>query len=98
MDVLCHTPNMARVLIVDDSAFSRNLLMRICQSGGHQVVGRAGNAEQALSMFKTLQPELVTLDYLMPGECGDVILKDMLQHDPAARIIMISGSGDQSIE
>jgi two-component system chemotaxis response regulator CheY len=89
---------MAKILIVDDSAFTRNLLRRVYESGGHEVVGHAGNAKQALTLFKTLHPELVTLDYLMPDKNGEDVLEEMIEHDPNARVIMISGSGDNTVE
>ena len=89
---------MAKILIVDDSAFARNWLGKIVESGGHEVVGRAGDGEQALTLFKSLHPELVILDYLMTGKSGEVVLKEIIQHDPSARVIMISGAGDHTIE
>jgi len=89
---------MAKILIVDDSTFTRNLLRRVYESGGHDVVGHAGNAEQAMTLFKTLHPELVTLDYLMPGKSGEAVLEEMIQYDPNAKVIMISGSGDKTVE
>jgi two-component system chemotaxis response regulator CheY len=89
---------MAKILIVDDSVFTRNLLRRVFESGGHTVVGHAGNGEQAMTLFKTLHPELVTLDYLMPNKNGESVLEEMIQHDPNAKVIMISGSGDNTVE
>ena len=70
----------------------------MAESGGHEVVGCAGNGDQALKLFNSLQPELVILDYLMPDKNGEVVLKELIQHDPSARVIMISGSGDNTIE
>ncbi|MCH7507775.1 MAG: response regulator [Proteobacteria bacterium] len=89
---------MVKILIVDDSAFARNSISMMVESGGHEVVGRAEDGEQALKLFKSLHPELVMLDYLMPGKNGEVVLKEIIQHDPSARVIMISGSGDKTIE
>ena len=89
---------MAKILIVDDSAFARARLKMLFESGGHEVVGGAGDGEQGLKLFKSLHPELVTLDYLMADKNGEVVLKEMIQHDPSAKVIMISGSGDHSIE
>ncbi len=89
---------MAKILIVDDSAFSRNIISMMVESGGHEVVGRAEDGEQALKMFKSLHPELVMLDYLMPNKNGEVVLQEIIQHDPSARVIMISGSGDNTVE
>ncbi len=61
---------MPKILIVDDSAFARNML-RICvEKGGHEVVGLAIDGEQALKLFKSLNPEIVILDYLMPDTDG----------------------------
>jgi len=89
---------MAKTLIVDDSAFARNTLKMNVESGGHEVVGLAGDGEQALKLFKSLLPELVILDYLMPDKNGIEVLKEIVQNDPNARVIMISGSGDHALE
>lgn len=89
---------MAKVLIVDDSAFARNVLGRIIEQGGHEVIGRAKDGDSAVELFKHLQPELVTLDYLMTGKNGEAILEEIIEADPKARVVMISGSGDHSIE
>jgi len=89
---------MAKILIVDDSAFARNSLSMMVENGGHDVVGRAEGSEQALKLFKSLHPELVMLDYLMPDKNGEVVLKEMIQDDANARVIIISGSADHTIE
>lgn len=89
---------MAKILIVDDSAFTRARLKMMCESGGHEVVGLAQDGEEGLKLFKSLKPEVVTLDYLMADKDGEQVLKEILQHDPGARVIMISGSGDHTVE
>ena len=89
---------MAKVLIVDDSAFARNVLGRIIEQGGHEVIGRAKDGESAVELFKSLHPELVTLDYLMKGKNGETILEEIIEADPAAKVVMISGSGDYTVE
>ena len=89
---------MAKILIVDDSAFARNVLGRIIEEGGHEVIGRAKDGDSAVKLFKNLHPELVTLDYLMKGKNGDTILEEIIECDPDARVVMISGSGDYTVE
>ncbi len=89
---------MAKILIVEDSAFTRNLIRMIVEGAGHEVVGLAGDGEQALKLFKSLHPELVILDYLMADKSGEVVLKEIIQHDPSARVIMISGSVEHALE
>ncbi len=88
---------VAKILIVDDSAFTRNLIGRILQRGGHEVIGAASDGYEALDLFKSLRPELVTLDYLMPDMSGEAVLGEIMDLDPKARVIMISGSGDHTV-
>ncbi|MEJ8566509.1 response regulator [Elongatibacter sediminis] len=89
---------MASILIVDDSAFARSSLQIIVEGGGHKVIGRASNGEEAVDLFNELKPELVTLDFLMAGETGDQVLERLLDITPDARVIMISGMGDPAIQ
>ncbi|MBT8069683.1 MAG: response regulator [Gammaproteobacteria bacterium] len=89
---------MAKVLIVDDSAFTRHLLGVIVKMGGHEVIGTAEDGKQGLQMFKTLRPDLVTLDWLMPSKSGEAVLKKIIQMDPEAKVIMITGWANSSIE
>ena len=89
---------MAKILIVDDSAFARNVLGLIIEKGGHEIIGRAADGKSGLEMFKNLHPEIVTLDFLMEGKNGETVLKEIIKHDPSAKVIMISGSGDHSVE
>jgi two-component system chemotaxis response regulator CheY len=88
---------MAKILIVDDSAFARNNLRFMVESGPHEVVGLAADGEQALELFRRLRPELVLLDYLMAGMNGETVLREMIAVDPGARVIMISGSGGHTV-
>ena len=89
---------MAKILIVDDSAFARKVVGMIVESGGHEVIGRACDGESGLEMFRSLEPELVTLDYMMAGKNGEEVLEEMIEHDPSSRVIMIAGSHDQVVQ
>lgn len=53
------------ILVVDDDQFIRELLRRVMEKEGYQVV-EASNGEQALEAYEHLQPHLVMLDALMP--------------------------------
>ena len=70
----------------------------IFERAGHTVVGSAADGEEALVLFDELHPDVVTLDYLMTGKNGVEVLEDIMSHDPDARVIMVSGSGNHSIE
>jgi two-component system chemotaxis response regulator CheY len=87
---------MARVLVVDDAAFMRKMVSDALAQGGHEVVGEAGNGEEAVARFQELSPELTTLDITMPEKDGLEALEEIMALDPQARVIMCSALGQES--
>ena len=87
---------MARVLVVDDAAFMRKLLSDALASGGHEVVGEAGNGTEAVTRWQELRPELTTLDITMPEKDGLAALAEIMAIDPTARIVMCSALGQEA--
>jgi two-component system chemotaxis response regulator CheY len=91
---------MANILIVDDSKFMRKMLSDILTENGHHIVGEAENAKEATELYKILKPDLVTLDIIMPEVEGvDAIsaLKDMINIDPQAKVVMVSAMGQEQV-
>jgi two-component system chemotaxis response regulator CheY len=89
---------MAKILIVDDSPFTRHLLSVIVTKGGHEVIGDAADGREAFEKYKSLRPDIVTLDWMMPSKSGEAVLKKIIQFHPYAKAIMITGWADKSIE
>jgi len=89
---------MVKILIVDDSSFARQRLRLMFEMQGHEVVGLAGDGDEALAQYKKFKPDVVTLDHLMTGKNGEQVLGDLLKFDPDVKVIMVSGSGDHAIE
>jgi two-component system chemotaxis response regulator CheY len=87
---------MARVLVVDDAAFMRKMVSDALVKGGHEVVGEAGNGNEALEQFQALQPDLLTLDITMPEKDGLAALAEIMAADPSARVVMCSALGQES--
>ena len=87
---------MARVLVVDDAAFMRKVVSDALASGGHEVVGEAGNGNEAVQRYQELHPELTTLDITMPEKDGLAALAEIISIDPAARVLMCSALGQES--
>ena len=61
------------VLVIDDDAAVRDLMARFLGKEGFRVVG-AGGGEEGLHLARTLQPDVITLDVLMPGMDGWSVL------------------------
>ena len=86
---------MARVLVVDDAAFMRKVVSDALTSGGHEVVGEAGNGNEAVQRYQELHPELTTLDITMPEKDGLQALSEIMSIDPSAKVIMCSALGQE---
>jgi two-component system, chemotaxis family, chemotaxis protein CheY len=82
-----------RTLIVDDSPVARRVLKHRFESKGFEVVGEAANATEGLEMFRSLQPQLVTMDLLMPT-VDEVDSKSLFQsirkEGPEVAVVVIS--------
>ena len=79
-----------RVLVVDDSFFMRTLVSDMLNSDPDiKVVGVSKDGNDALEKLKTLRPDVITLDYLMPGLSGLRTLKRIMREHPTP-VIMLS--------
>ena len=87
---------MARVLVVDDAAFMRKMVSDVLLGGGHEVVGEAGDGVEAVERYLELRPEVTTLDITMPEKDGLSALREIIEHDPTARVVMCSALGQES--
>jgi PAS domain S-box-containing protein len=90
-----HAPT---VLVVDDDPTARELLRRHLQRGGY-AVRIAASGEEAMQLARTLQPDVVTLDALMPQMDGWAVLSAMKEDAALAEIpvIMVTIVDNQSI-
>jgi two-component system chemotaxis response regulator CheY len=86
-----------RVLIVDDAAFMRMMIKNILTKNGYDVVAEAENGQIAVEMYKDFKPDLVTMDITMPEMNGIEGVKEILNIDPHANVIMCSAMGQQSM-
>src|SRR4051794_9205844 len=60
---------MRRILIVDDAPMSRNAMARLLQQEGYETA-LAANGAEALAKLKSLKPDLIVLDHMMPEVDG----------------------------
>jgi two-component system chemotaxis response regulator CheY len=89
--------NMSKVLIVDDTAFMRKLLKSILFGAGFDIAGEAENGKQAIEQYKSLKPDIVTMDVVMPEMTGIDALKQIKSIDKDAKIVMCTAVGQEKI-
>ena len=88
-----------RVLVVDDAMFMRSMIKDILHNAGgrYEVVGEASNGREAIAKYRELQPELVTMDIVMPQMDGIEATREILKIAPAAVIVICSAMGQEAL-
>ena len=84
-----------RVMIVDDAQFMRMVIKDIVVKMGLEVVGEAGNGEEAIKAYDLYRPELVTMDITMPNMDGISCIEVLMNKNPQLRILVISALADK---
>ena len=85
------------VLICDDAVFMRTMLSDILTQAGFAVIGQAQTGSEAVAKYKELQPDLVTMDIVMPDMGGIDAVRAIVSEFPDAKILMCSAMGQQSL-
>ncbi len=84
-------------MIADDSDAIRLVLKDILSIGMHTVVAEAVNGDEAVELFFKISPDLLLLDLAMPKKDGLSVLKEIMEKNPKAKIVLITASDDQKI-
>jgi two-component system chemotaxis response regulator CheY len=86
-----------KILIVDDAAFMRMMIRDILEKNSYEVAGEAENGETAVRLYKDLKPDAVLMDITMPKMDGIEAVKEIINMDKNAKIIMCSAIGQHSM-
>ena len=84
-----------RILVVDDAAFMRRRLREILQGAGYAVAAEGQDGIEALELYETHRPDLVTLDVVMPRMTGVEALQELRRRHPEARVVVCSSISDE---
>ena len=91
---------MAKIMIVDDAAFMRQMLAKILVAEGFEICVEASNAKEAVEKYKRFKPDLVTMDIIMPmmEELDGIgAVREIIKFDPNAKILIVSAMAQQSL-
>ena len=88
-----------RFLIVDDSELVRRSLRTVLQANPEwEICGEAADGLSAVEMFKELQPDVVILDFQMPGINGIETARRMSMIEPAVPIVLFTQHASADLE
>lgn len=87
---------MAKILLVDDSKTSRKILRGILEENGHQIIGEAVNGADGITKFKELNPDITTMDITMPIMDGLEALRQIMEYEKSAKIVMVTAAGQKT--
>ena len=83
------------VLIVDDHPLTRDALGALLEQHGFDVVGEAGDGEEAIDRAAALRPDIVLLDLTMPGVDGLTALPGVREAAPESEVVVLTASGTE---
>ena len=88
---------MKTVVVVDDSAVMRKLVSTMLSNIGFNVIGEANSGESGVQLYTELRPDIITLDVIMGKISGLDALKQIMEIDKSAQVIMISSMAQKPI-
>lgn len=84
-------------MIVDDAMFMRSILRGIMKDNGYTVVAEAASGIEAMKNLHTYNPDIITLDIILPDANGLDLLESILKLRPQAKVVVCSSIGQEPI-
>jgi len=75
----------------------RTVIKDALSEAGYEIVGQAGNGESAIDMALELEPDVITLDNILPDMLGLDVLNVLKDEELTAKVVMISAVGQESV-
>jgi len=86
-----------RVLVVDDDAILREALCDLLSERGFDVVGEAANGADGVALARERSPDVVLMDFRMPGMNGLEATTLIKAHDPLTQAVVFTAYDDQTL-
>ena len=90
------TEGRVRVMVVDDHPVMRSGLRDVLEASGRfEVVGQAGDGEEAVTMAPELNPQVIVMDVIMPNKNGIDACREIMELLPDTRVMMLTASTEE---
>jgi response regulator NasT len=89
---------MVKVLVVDDTDHVRHMLVDMLQLDGFEVVGDAASGADGVTAAGTAEPDVIVMDYKMPGMDGLTAARAIRESRPGQAIILYTAYLDAELE
>jgi YesN/AraC family two-component response regulator len=86
-----------KIVVVDDSEFSRSLIIKMLKDSGFTIVGEANSAISALQVIKEKKPHVVITDIVMPEVSGIELTENINQNFEDIYVIVISSLSQEHV-
>jgi DNA-binding NarL/FixJ family response regulator len=93
---MSESPDLTRVMVVDDHPMWRDAVERDLVAAGYDVVATAANGREALTRFAATRPRVVVLDLQIPAPNGVEVTAEIVRQDPSVRVLVLSASGEHA--
>jgi len=90
-------PPALKTIIADDDPLVRRLIRDTLQRGDVTVIAEAATGREAVELALFYRPDVVVMDYMMPEMDGIEATRRIYEHDPAIRVVLLTGAGDEEL-
>ena len=90
------TAGRIRAMVVDDHPVMRSGLRDVLEASGRfEVVGQAGDGEEAVTIAPELNPQVIVMDVIMPNKNGIDACREIMELLPDTRVMMLTASTEE---
>src|SRR4051812_19289700 len=86
-----------RTIVADDDPLVRRLIRDTLQRADVTVIAEASTGREAVELALFYRPDVIVMDYMMPEMDGIEATRRIYEHDPAIRVVLLTGAGDQEL-
>lgn len=85
------------ILIIEDDKFAKSVMMETLANDGYDIAGHANTGREGIDLAHEYDPDIITLDYMLPDMSGREILESIKRNKSHSKVILISAINDPHV-